>query len=241
MSEKVPFFTPTDVFGLAGAEWKLQTGANPATTEQLAVALGSSGDAIAQQGYGKAASGSCVYICEKATGSLVLPKVGMVTTTGWHIDSISVAGSPTGWPTLTVNGHKHIAGNGHTAGSCRQYASTIKLPARFGVGDQIPSNGSVPVFELDDETELGMRGYNYTLACTHVDEQDGEGGHLAGDNHDGVETLQVDMTGHADPATDYTVASDWHVDSLGLSDQSNTAATKASVSLTKHISAEAAA
>jgi len=229
----VKFFSPNNPFG-ALAGWELQTGANPSETEQRAAALGEDGDEIAWKGYGKDAALSCTFVATAASGYLTLPDAGAVVG-GAHIDSISVAYNQEGFPIMTVNGHKHIDGTGHTT-PCRRYRASVKLPAKaIGCPRLIEcvSPSTAKAFMLTPAAKIDVRGMTYTLGCTHVDEKNAEGGHLAGDNYDGVETLSVELTGEADP-TEFAVDSAWHLGTDGRNN-SNTTATTSSLALEHHV------
>ena len=194
----IKFFDPTSEFG-ALADWEQQTGSNPNTSEQRASALGQHGDEIRWQGYGRQTALAATFVAVKASGLLTVPNVGLVVG-GVHIDSLSVAYTNTGFPTLTLNGHRHDSGNSHTA--CRQYKPTVRLPAVFGCPRELAMTGATPenVFALTPQAEIDTRSVTYTLTTNHVDEMDREGGHLAEDNYDGSETLAVELTGDADAA-----------------------------------------
>jgi hypothetical protein len=222
----IKFFSVDNVFGTQTG-WTQNTGSNPNITEERANALGATGDEIAWQAHGKKEAYSATFVSTALTGNLAIPKVGTVVS-GVHIDSVSVAYTAVGYPILTLNGHKHLAGEVDTG--CKEYQASITLPAQFGVPSTITD-----AFTLEAEAEVGMRGMTYTLTCTHVEEMDADGGLLGSDNHDGVETLAIELTGEADPA-EYTIDADWHEGSANRS-QANTSATTKSLTLTKHISA----
>lgn len=235
----IEYFNATSPFGNFTG-WAVTNGANPTTTKQRAQALGADGDELRHKGYDKRQTLSATYTSTLIPGStatyLTLPSVGTVVN-GAHIDSISVAYSQTGFPTLTVSGHKHLDGNAHVAGGCRTYAASVQLPAvEFGVPSVIPNvgTGAGNAFALDDEAEIGMRSLTYTLGLQHVDDLDGQGEHLAGDNYDGVETLAIELTGTGTLGTDFEIGDDWFDDSIGET-PSNTAATTTSLSLSHHV------
>ena len=222
----VKFYDVDNVFG-AQDGWSQNTGSNPEKTEQRAVALGPTGDEIAWKAHGAKEAYSATFVSSATEGNLILPNAGKIVA-GVHIDSVSVNYPASGFPILTLAGHKHLAGA--LDASCKEYAPSVTLPARFGVPSTITG-----AFTLEEEAQVGMRSLTYTLTCTHLEEPDGEGGNLASDNHDGVETLAIELTGQAAPE-EYTVDLTWHQGSSKLN-QSNVAATTKSLSLTKHVSA----
>lgn len=222
----IKFFDVSNVFGtLTG--WTQNTGSNPNITEERANALGATGDEIAWKAHGKKEAYSATFVSTALTGNLAIPAAGSIVS-DVHIDSVSVAYTAVGYPILTLAGHKHLSGEVDAA--CKTYAASITLPAQFGVPSTITD-----AWELETGAEVGMRGMTYTLTCTHVEEMDADGGLLGSDNHDGVETLAIELTGEAAPA-EYTVDTDWHEGSANKS-QANTSATTKSLTLTKHISA----
>lgn len=229
------FNTPTDLFGISGAEWVLQSGGNKKAAQTRAEDLGSSGDEIAHALHGKKSTGVCVYTASKAVVELhVWPKVGTVTAAGWHIDSISFRKEAAGWGKLTVNGHKHDVGTAHAVGSCKLYSGSLSLAPRFGIARAI---GAVVV--LDDETVAGIRSMTYGVTCTHQDEPDGDGAQLAGENNNGKETLAVEFTGDVDIAAELTIAAGWDMPSNGNDGETNTSAVTTSIELVRGISADA--
>ena len=231
----IEFFGDTSAFGdLAG--WEIQTGPNPSTETSYANALGRDGDEIRHAGYGAKTSATCTYVSTATSGSLTLPKVGAILN-GYHVDSVSVAYEQTGFPTLTVTGHRHDDGSPDKA--TRTYSPSVELPAvTLGVPSELDG-----AFSLSASAECGMRSLTYSLTCTHVDEMDADGGHLAGENHDGVETLSAEFTGKVtvgSSGTDVVADAAWfagtHSQSMG-----NTSATTTSLTLTRHIAHDAAA
>ena len=227
----IKFFDPTNPFG-ALADWEQQTGGNPNTSEQRASMLGKHGDEIRWQGYGKQTALTATFGAITNTGDLIVPNAGTVIA-GVHIDSLSVAYTNTGFPTLTLNGHKHDHGKPHD--TCRMYAPTIKLPSIFGCPRKLTTTDATPktAFGLTLEAEIDVRSVTYSLTCNHIDEPDREGGHLASDNYDGSETLAVELTGDAE-ATEYEVGDDWQATADNRTN-GNTVATTSSLTLTRHL------
>lgn len=238
MATTPTFFSPTDAIdintllglGETDPKWVIQT-AGPSTQKDRASGLGADGDEVAKEEYNKRKSVSLTYKCFSATGNLSLPSVGTISG-GYHIDSVALAYSPTDWPTLTVTAHKHDDGATHAADSCRTYTTDLVFPAQFGVPSSI-SDGTATVMFAMSVAGIGMRSLSFSLACTHVDEQGSAGNWLAGENHDGVETLDAEFTGV--PASgDLTIHADWTMTSDGET-SGNTAVDSRTVSLTRHI------
>lgn len=229
MSDKaVPFFNPTDVLSLGGDMIQQSNGIKE--TNQRAQGLGATGDEAANKLHGGMSQGSVVYEDHTESGNLTLPNVGKVAG-GYHIDSIQVEYQPTGWPRITFNVHQHDS-NPHVDADLNTFSATVDLPCQFGIPRtlELASDGVTVVFANGD-TDSGMRSLSYTLSCTHVDE-DENGDHLAGENRDGVEQLQIGFT--KDPDTT-TIHADW--DNLDDGpDKSNTAAETGSLTLEHHVS-----
>lgn len=246
VSTKVEFFAPVSPFGDFDG-WEIQTGGNPSKAKARASDLGKTGDEIAHETYDDKTSVSAVYTLTSRTGNITLPSVGQILS-GYHIDSVSVAFSQTAWPKLTVAGHKHDLGNADTA--CRTYKPSLIFAAQtIGVPESVSdsANPAVVVFKLNDGTPIGMRSMSYAIAVNHVDEMNGKGGHLAGDNYDGNETLTCELTGDAvvtetgaADAGDVTVDSTKWTMTTNAKTQGNTAATTHSLTLVHHLAHEAA-
>lgn len=235
MALTITFFDPQDVFGLASSNgWALQSGGNRQESVDTSRALGADGDEIAAVDHGRKEQVTCSYVSAATSGNLAIPNVGAIlggtgAAPGWHVDSVKVGYSQTGLPTLEVSGHKHLTGAADAG--CRTYSATVTLPAQaIGVPREIAG-----VYALDTDAPCAMRSMSYTLTCSHVEEQDCNGDNLASDNHDGVETVEIEVTGVAASASDLGAGDGWHVDSLSVSDQSNTGAAKTSLTLSKHI------
>lgn len=237
MPGSVKFFDPVDPFSLA--DWEVQTGPNPNRTKQRASALKKDGDELAHAQHGTSESCTFTYVAKKFTGFLTVPGVGTIAS-GYHIDNWTVTYSQRGFPALSVSAHKHI--DGTLDADCRVYEPTFKVPARtIGIPTEIPAvTGDDPVFALDAEAVVGIRGMTLAMSLNHVDEDDNAGNHLAGDNYDGSETITVDFTGDVVPADDYELAEGWTDDTLGKS-QGNTQATTTSLTATHHVAHKVAA
>lgn len=244
----VKFFTPIDplaintLLSLTGAaQWIIQTGA-PNKSKDRAVGLAANGDENAWKAHNLKNTDTLVYECHALSGSLALPIVGTVTaTTLWHIDSVKVDYNSTGWPKMTVVVHKHGTGTAtHAAASCNKFTPAIVLPACFGVPaelvDKTPET-PVTMFELT-VASIGMKSLSYGLSCTHVDETGPAGDWLAGENRDGAETLDVEMTGSPTDA-EITVDASFH-DATDGGANGNTSSDNRKLSLIRHIARDAA-
>lgn len=172
-------FSATDQLTLGG-DWVAQSdNLTPQTTTIMG--QGADGDEVARASIDSKTTGSNVFKCFATGGNLTFPNVGAVSN-GYHIDDWSCAFSPTDWPVLTVNFHKHTA-NDHA--SENEFACPLTI-----------ANGKgVPVILADAGSVAGRRSASVSLAATHVDELDGDGTHLAGATVNGQLTVELEHTG----------------------------------------------
>lgn len=234
----VEFFAPRAVIA-ALADWELQTGGNPTLTRQRAQALKSNGDQMHAVQYGAQIAYSETFAAKtvaEADGkkSLAVPGAGLVSN-GAHVDSVQVAYSQTDAPTLEVASHRHAALDGTASAHdvCRVYTPTVVLPIRaIGVPSTLKDADGNTIFSCP--AGIGMKSLTYRLETSHTDEPDGNGGHLAGQNRDGVETLTVEFTGRVAVA-DLAIHSSWMLPDSDADGQGNTVATTKSITITKHV------
>ena len=248
MASKVTFFTPGDpldintLLGLEGsAQWIHQTN-NPSKSADRAQGLAANGDEAAWKSHNAKTAGQVVYECFAASGFLTLPGVGIIAG-GFHGDNVKLDYNTVGWPRLTVAVHKHDGASSHDDAEggpiCNTFATSLKWPAGFGVPAVITdlATPAVKQFEMK-AAAVGMKTLGYTLSCTHVDETGGTGDWLAGDNRDGVEQIDAEMTGVPED-TDLVIDASWHRATDG-SPEGNTAANARKVSISRHVEREAA-
>ena len=228
----VEFFNPTCPIAV-GSDWDFQTCGPKQTAENYVNELGAHGDELRHATHGKRTTWSWTFVNNLDSGNISIPKGGLVSA-GWHIDSIEIT-----WdreqikPKMTVNAHKHEAGTNHATSSCRTYTATVTIAAvAFGVPADL---GGVA---LASGAAVDFRSATYKLEVTHIDEAGRSGEQLAGENHDGVETLEVEFTGDA-TADDYEIEDGWTNDQKTTT-PSNTAATTTSLNLIHHIANDAA-
>ena len=223
----IEFFNPTCPITV-GSDWDFQTCGPKQASQEYANELGADGDELANAAHGKRTSWSWTFVNNLSTGTISIPKGGLVSA-GWHFDSIQITwGRDQIKPKMTVNAHKHDDGNGHAANSCRTYTATVSIGAvAFGVPADL---GGV---SLATGATVDFRSATYTLQVTHIDEPARDGTHLAGENHDGVETLAAEFTGAA-TADDYEVEAGWTPDQTTTT-PGNTAATTTSLNIIHHI------
>ena len=237
-TSKAEFFKPGAIIA-ALTDWELQTGGNPTLTRQRSQSLLSNGDQMNAVQYGAQIAyvenfTAKTVVETTSKKSLDVPGVGSVSN-GAHIDQIQVVYSQTGAPTLAVNSHKHAAVNGtaSTHDPCRVYTGTVVLPIRaIGVPSTLKDTDDNTIFTLP--AGVGMKSLTYGLAVTHQDEPDGDGGHLAGQNRDGVETLTIEFTGKVAVA-ELSIDGSWMLPDSDADGQGNTIATTKSITITKHI------
>lgn len=231
----VTFYDPSSPFGeLTG--WEIQTGGDPAKSQQQEIDYNRTGDILAGEKYDKRSTVSATYKPSTRTSgdSMYLPSVGEILES-YHVDSVSIAFGQTTSPTLTVAGHQHDDGSGHADGSCRTYSATPNFIVQgIGIPMTISDIGATEIFALTLAAAVGLRSLTYTLTCTHEDELDSAGAHLAGENRDGVETLEIEFTGGAIETIDYTLAANWFVGTETPAQGNTTVKTK-SITATQHI------
>jgi len=241
MASSVTFFTNTDPISIntlltlvGDMQWIIQN-PSPNKKSDRASGLGADGDEVAWKAHNASEQITITYKCFAASGTLTLPKVGTVAST-YHIDSVKLDYDAAGWPTLTVTVHKHLDASGtHAEDSCRTYATAILFPAQYGI--PVSLSDATPTVQLALlSTAVGFKSLSFALTCTHVDETGGTGNWLAGDNHDGVETLDAEFTGIPEDA-DLTIGDGWHNGGDGAP-TTNTGASSRKLSLTRHIAHE---
>lgn len=228
MAATVNFFNPTDAFG-GFTGWEIQT-ENPNTTSQRAQALKATGDELQSKLYDGKTAVSQTYVASADTAAI--PKVGQVKS-GYHIDSVSVTFSNTGFVQMTVTGHKHGSATHET---CRTYTGSLTaLTSKFGcpataVFGQAGSQGGITIPQ-----GAAIRSMTYTLQLNHVDELDNDGDHLKGENYDGNESLEVEL---CDAGT-VSAAGSWDITSVN-GQRGNTAAEAQTVTAEHHLQKDAA-
>lgn len=227
------FFGATNPFA-AFEGWTFQDGGAISGQSDRPNELGATGDEMKKALINGRENVSATFVGSLAatTSKYKFPKVGSHSN-GWHIDQIEVT-----WdrgaiqPKMTVTGHKHTQGTMHT--TCRMYTPSLSDKIAY---QAFGAPGSVDTaFALAQGAVVDVRSIKYTVSCTHIDEAGRTGNELAGNNHDGVETLQVELTGKA-TTEDFT--STWDKTSYGTT-PSNTAATSSSFTFEHHLSADAA-
>lgn len=236
---KVEFFKPGAIIA-ALADWELQTGGNPTLTRQRAQSLKANGDQLNAVQYGAQIAyvenfTAKTVVENELKNALDIPGAGAISN-GAHVDSLQVSYTQTAAPTLAVNSHKHAAINGTPKDHdpCRIYTGTVVLPIRaIGVPSTLKDKDGKTIFTCP--VGIGMKSLTYGLAVTHTDEQDGDGGHLAGQNRDGVETLTIEFTGKVE-VSELSIDGSWMLPDSDADGQGNTIATTKSITITKHIS-----
>lgn len=214
-TEYVQFFNPDALITLSG--WMRQTSRDSKTQERASV-LGPDGDEVASHLFEEQHNITVPLVSTATTGNLTLPKLGQIIN-GYHIDGFTLTYNQGGFPQIEINAHKHGSSAHDT---CRTYTPSIQAPACFG----IPSTfGSFSV-----GSNYGMRSLTYSCSVNHVDENKGDGDHLAGDNYDGTEEVSIETTG----VTTIEAPTGWTCDS-SETNRSNVAAETASASFSHHL------
>lgn len=230
----VNFFNPTDLLALGGS-FIVQNG-TPSDSLERAQGLLANGDEGIAKTYGGKTNLQIAYEYQNETGNITLPNVGSVAGT-YHIDRIRLEYRANAWPLITFTCHKHAA-NTHTAAN--EFAPTITFPAQFGIPRSLKDTATPTAADLwkmgTDDTGIGIKSMSYEIGCVHVDEPNETGAQLAGENRDGVEKLDIGLTGV--PAS-ITVKAGWDKLSDG-SPKSNTAVDQQTLSYEHHLAREAA-
>ena len=124
----IDFFNPTCPIAV-GSDWEFQTCGPRASSANYANELGRDGDEIRRALHGRKSSWSWTFVNNLSTGTISIPKAGLVSG-GWHIDSIQITwGRDQIKPKMVVNAHQHEDGTSHTTGSCRTYTATVTIAA----------------------------------------------------------------------------------------------------------------
>lgn len=226
------FFNPDDAFGLAtgtGVKWEAQSH-TPNTTQDRAQWLKADGDEGGKRLHNTKTSITCVYTA--TADDAPIPMFGDILN-GWHVDNVQVAWTNTGFAQMTVTGHKHGSAS-HPA--CRKYKGS------FGCTGQVTTPNVVSMFGcpaavtgMSLPANAGVRSVQYTLTGNHIDELGSQGEFLAGQNHDGNETVTAEL---CDEGT-ISAAAGWDATTVGGT-QGNTQAETATATVVKHIAAQAA-
>lgn len=222
------FFSPTDILSLGG-NFIVQS-CTPSDTLQRAQGLLGNGDEGITKTYGGKTDLTVVYEYQSEAGNITLPKVGEVKAT-YHVDRVRLEYRANAWPLITITCHKHAAAT-HTAAN--QFAASVTFPAQFGIPRSLTDTTSPTPVDLwkmgADDAGIGVKSMSYECSCTHLDEDGETSAHLAGQNRDGVEKLDVGLTGI--PAS-ITVLAGWANLSNGTS-KGNTAADTQTMSYERH-------
>ena len=175
--------TASDIFAIANS-WVAQSHRNNDLNDR-AKGLGTTGDEVASKLYNPRNEITCEYECHLEVGNLFIPVMGLVYNS-YLITRAQITMTAEGFPRLSVTGHNHDDNAHHaTTNPPVTYQSTITLAAQFGV----------PTMFGQSNANCGKRGLTYTLECEHIDEPDGNGSHLAGENGDGRETIVFEFSG----------------------------------------------
>ncbi len=219
MSSTTAFFNPTSPFGsLTG--WEDQTD-NPQTQRQRAQALGKDGDEIASQTYDEKTVVTAEYVAKSA--SAAIPEIGSILN-GYHVDTIQLRYVNTDFARMTITGHKH-GSSAHPA--CRTYkdsgtGAVTTVGVLFGC-PATPAGFTIP-------QGAGVRSCSVTFQVNHVDELNGSGSFLAGDNYDGSMTAETELcdTGTITAASGWSLMADGHA-------RGNTVAETSTATAEKHL------
>jgi len=242
IQSKVEFFKPQKVVSAgvgALSDWEIQTGGNPSLSRQRSQALNENGDELnavqygAKVSYSESFTAKTIATTQQKT-SLDVPAAGAVMS-GAHVDSVDVSYSQTAAPSMSVASHKHAAVDGTPSNHdvCRVYTPTVVFPIRaIGVPTTLKDKSNNTIFSTP--AGIGIKSIKYGLKVTHVDENDNEGGHLAGQNRDGVETMTLEFTGKV-VTSELAIHNSWMLPESDGDSMGNTQSTTKSITISKHI------
>lgn len=228
----ISFFDPEETLTVIPDVWVLQSHA-PSHSINRAQGLAENGDEAASELYGETVSDTVVYKCFDDTGTATLTAfvAGTVSDT-WHIDSLSIRYSPTDYPELSVTAHEHVHcykdKKSHGTAHRKVQNPLSNLPLGFGC----PA-GLRTILGLGS-SDVGIASFSYDMGITHQDEVGDDGGYLASDNRDGVETITVELIGKVDGGINID---GWDLTAKSEND-SNTTAGTSSYTFTRHLSTE---
>jgi hypothetical protein len=112
------------------------------------------------------------------------------------LTGIAISTSATGFITMTLTGHQHAI-NPH-GNDLQQVAHGISLSKSFG---------SIDFFGATGGANSDVESSSITIACQHIDVQNGDGNQLVGENFDA--RISGSTTWHGVPSTN--VSGDWDV------------------------------
>jgi len=190
------FFNTTSPFGaLTGWEINNET---PTSSNDRAQALNAEGDELAHAEYNAKTTVSATYVIKAITAGQTrkIPKFGEILN-GYHVDSVSISFTNTGFVGMTITGHKHGSA-AHPV--CRTYTGSLAaIVAEFGCPATLTG------FDIPDNA--GVRSYTWTLDGNHQDELNGTGNFLGAENYDGKESVDCELcdTGAITAASGWTL------------------------------------
>lgn len=219
------FFNPTNYFENETTGWEIQS-SQESFSCQRGQSLNSCGDETKYCIYDKKTSVTCNYaIADSQTA--IIPRVGSISSNGFHVDSVSVNYSAVDYVTMTINGHKHAeTANGTAHATCRTYGGSIaNIDTEFGCPSTITG--------LVIPDTAYVRSFVHNVSCTHNDVLGANGEWCASENRDGVETVSVELSDNSTITAD--VSHGWSINS-GSYNRSNTTEESQSAEATRHFS-----
>ena len=228
----IEFFAPDGEIDLSSSHWTFQDGGAINTSADRDSEPGKDGDELLATLHNSRSTTSFSYVHDGTGTYYTFPKIGSIPD-GWHIDSIRcIWDRSKARAHLTVNCHKHNAGANHTTAPRKYTPSLAQIPVvSFGVPAVFTGGSNKNAFTLDQNAVVDLRTATYDVSCTHIDEPGRNGNVLKSNNHDGVETLSLELTGSVLP-DDYTT--DWS-QPASANTPSNSGVTTSSLTLEHHI------
>ena len=186
----------TDIFALGG-NFRAQSSSTDNEDNQTVPVHDADGDVSCETAaFGdKLSVTSELKYCGSALGT-DLPAIGSVSG-GYVIESIAIATSATETPTISISGHNHTA-NAHATGlASYDWPAAIIAELDAIVGKK----GAVDFFD-NDGASVATQSSTITGSCQHIDTEDSDGDHLAGDNYEGKIEVTQEFVGIVSAITD---------------------------------------
>lgn len=162
------------------AGWAIQS-CTAVDENKRANTLGPTGNDVASKLHDDTQQVTTVYKALADPAAPVIPAAIGADVNGVTLTGISISTDAEDFATMTLTGHVHEDG---THGTCRSIAHGMSLTAGFGASAFGCALGSATVRESSCE-----------ITCEHVDEPDGDGNTIAGENYNPKVEISVKVLG----------------------------------------------
>ena len=210
MADAVLSFQASDLFAMP-AQFKEQRSSTTVTRERD-INLDADGDVSCES---EAFNLTTNYSNDfQYCGSALSTDAGVFLSTFGEVqDSKAVTGASIDFsnkeqPSVSVEGHNHAVAAHDTSPALRTYNISTIIPAAGGVG--VPTIAGVTVAATN-----AIQSAGFSIAVEHMDTENADGDHFAGQNR----TCRVDLNlSGVGPASGITIAGTWKIDDLGDED-----------------------